>query len=66
MEPNVNFMSKEHETDEDKLNRLIRQAGDEARARKNKVLSLHYKKLKAVVAEGVARRQCSKLSEMAK
>ncbi len=57
MEQNYNPMSKKHETGEEQLAALIRQAGDEARARKKKAMELHYKKLKAAVAEGVSRRQ---------
>ena len=64
MELNDNPMSEKHETGEEQLSQLIKQAGDEARARKKKAMALHYKKLKAVIAEGVARRQNNELSEI--
>lgn len=57
MEPDDNTISEIHETEEEQLNQLIKQAGEEARSRKKKALALHYKKIKAVVAEGVNRRQ---------
>jgi hypothetical protein len=50
-------ISEKHESGEDQLMKLIKQAGDDARARKKKTLEFHYKKLKAVIAEGVARRK---------
>ncbi len=61
---NDNQMSKTDETGEEQLSKLIKQAGDEARKKKKKAIALHYKKLKAVIAEGVARRQNTELSEM--
>jgi hypothetical protein len=45
-----------YETGEEQLNRLIKEAGEEARSRKKNALALHYKKIKAVIAEGVIRR----------
>ena len=57
MEQTHNPMSKKHETGEEHLAALIRQAGDEARAQNKKVMELHYRKLEAAVAEGVARSQ---------
>ena len=64
MKLNDNKASEIHETGEEQLSRLIRQAGEEARAKKKKILALHYKKLKEVIAEGVACRQNNELSEM--
>jgi len=57
MEHNDNPTSEIHETGEEQLNQLIKQAGEEARSRKKKALALHYIKIKSVVAEGVNRRQ---------
>ena len=46
-----------NENDEKVLNQLIKQAGDEARERKSKILATHYKKIQSAVAEGLTRRQ---------
>ena len=64
MKFNDNQTSVIHETGEEQLSRLIKQAGEEARAKKKKILALHYKRLKEVIAEGVACRQNNELSEM--
>ncbi len=53
-----------HETGEEQLRQLIEQAGDEARSRKKEALAIHYKKLKAAIAEGIACRQNIELSEI--
>jgi len=58
-------MSEKDEASEEQLRQIIHQAGEEARERKKKAMAHHYKKLKAVVAEGVARRQNNKISETA-
>ena len=47
------------EAGEEQLNELIKQAGNEARARKKEALARHLKMLQAAVAEGVARRKNS-------
>ena len=52
-------MTKNQETAEDRLTVLIKQAGDEARARKREALALHFKKLQTVIDEAVSRRQDS-------
>jgi hypothetical protein len=49
--------NKHQEVGEEQLTVLIKQAGDEARARKRKALDRHFKMLRAVVAEGVSRRK---------
>jgi len=64
MKLNDNQTSEIHETSEEQLNRLIKQAGEEARARRKKILELHNKKIKEVIAEGVGCRQNNELSEM--
>jgi hypothetical protein len=50
--------------DEKVLNQLIRQAGDEARERKSKILASHYMKIQLVVAKGLTRRQFNTTSEI--
>lgn len=47
------------EPGEAQLNKLIKQAGQQARSRKKKVLAQHIKMLQAAVDEGVARRKKS-------
>ena len=54
--------SKIDGADEEQLIRLIKQAGEDARAKKKKLMELHFKKVKKVVAEGVACRQRAELS----
>ena len=50
---------KNRETAEKRLAALIKQAGDEARARKRKALAWHFKKLQTVIGEAVSRQQAS-------
>jgi hypothetical protein len=50
---------KNQETAEKRLAALIKQAGDEARARKRKAMAWHFKKLQTVIGEAVSRRQDS-------
>ena len=64
MNLNDNQTSEIDETGEEQLSQLIKQAGEKARAKKKKILALHYKKLKEVIAEGVTCRQNNELSEM--
>jgi endonuclease III len=45
------------EAGEEQLNELIKQAGNEVRARKKEALARHLKMLQAAVDEGVARRK---------
>ncbi len=52
--------NKNQETAEERLTALIKQAGDEARARKKKALAWHSKKLQAAIGEAVSRRQGSR------
>jgi hypothetical protein len=47
--------NKHQEVGEEQLTVLIMQAGEEARARKHEALDLHFKRLRAVIAEGVSR-----------
>jgi hypothetical protein len=49
--------NKHQEVGEEQLTVLIKQAGDEARARKREALDRHFKMLRAVIAEGVSRRK---------
>ena len=49
--------NKHQEVGEEQLTVLIKQAGDEARLRKREALDRHFKMLRAVIAEGVSRRQ---------
>lgn len=49
--------NKHQEVGEEQLTVLIKQAGDEARARKREALDQHFKKLRAAIAEGVSRRK---------
>ena len=49
--------NKHQEVGEEQLTVLIKQAGDEARARKREALEQHFKMLRAVIAEGVSRRK---------
>jgi len=49
--------NKHQEVGEEQLTVLIKQAGDEARARKREALERHFKMLRAVIAEGVSRRK---------
>jgi len=50
---------KNQETAEKRLAALIKQAGDEARARKREALAWHFKKLQTVIGEAVSRQQDS-------
>ena len=51
--------NKNQETAEKRLATLIKQAGDEARARKREALAWHFKKLQTVIGEAVSRQQDS-------
>lgn len=51
--------STRQEEGEEQLSILIKQAGDEARMRRNKALEKHFNKLKEVVAEAVSHQQTS-------
>jgi dsDNA-binding SOS-regulon protein len=55
MEKVADRYKKHQESGEEQLAALIKQAGEEARARKREALDLHFKKLRAVIAEGVSR-----------
>ncbi len=57
MKQEVNLIDKDQETGEDRLTTLIKQAGDEARARKREALAQHFKKLQSVISEAVSRQQ---------
>ncbi|OEU76816.1 MAG: hypothetical protein BA872_05720 [Desulfobacterales bacterium C00003060] len=50
---------KNQETAENRLAALIKEAGDEARARKREALAWHFEKLQTVIGEAVSRRQDS-------
>ena len=50
---------KDQETAEKRLAVLIKQAGDEARARKRKAMTRHFNKLQTVISEAVIRQQNS-------
>ena len=47
----------EHETGEEQLARLIKEAGQKAREQKEKGLEKHFQMLKAAVEEGASRRK---------
>jgi hypothetical protein len=49
--------SQQQEVGEEQLKILIKQAGDEARARKREALDRHFKRLRNVIAEGLSRRK---------
>lgn len=57
MARNDRSANEKHEPGEEQLTHLIKQAGEEARARKEKAFSNHFRMLKTVVAEGVSRRK---------
>ena len=59
MEQAFDSNDKNQETAEERLAALIKQAGDEARARKREALAWHFKKLQAVIGEAVSRQQDS-------
>ncbi len=48
--------STSQEADEEQLKGLIKQAGDEARARKQEAMNRHVEKLRVVIAEAISRR----------
>lgn len=64
MKLNDNQTSEIHETGEEQLSQLIKQAGEEARTKRKKILEIHYKKLKEAIAQGVACRQNKEFSEV--
>ena len=59
MEQGFDSNDKNQETAEKRLATLIKQAGDEARARKREALAWHFKKLQTVIGEAVSRQQDS-------
>jgi len=59
MEQAFDSNDKNQETAEERLAALIKQAGDEARARKREALAWHFKKLQTVIGEAVSRQQDS-------
>ena len=60
MKKGFDLKDKNQETAEERLTALIKQAGDEARARKQKALAWHLKKIQTVIGEAISRRQGSK------
>ncbi len=52
-----NNKQQQEEVGEEQLAVLIKQAGDEARARKREALDRHFNMLRTVIAEGVSRRK---------
>lgn len=59
MKQEFDLNDENQETAEKRLAALIKQSGDEARARKREALARHFKKLQAVIGEAVSRRQDS-------
>lgn len=59
MEKVVSQDNKHQEIGEKQLTVLIKQAGEEARLRKREALERHFKMLRTVIAEGMARRKKS-------
>ncbi|CAN2040825.1 conserved hypothetical protein [Candidatus Magnetomoraceae bacterium gMMP-15] len=56
--PDMN--DKNQDEGEKRLATLIKKAGEDARTRKKKAMTLHFEKLRTVVAEGISRQQHSK------
>lgn len=50
---------KNREAEEEHLTELIKQAGDEARARKKEALARHFNKIQAVITEALSSQQGS-------
>jgi len=59
MKQELDSNDKNQETAEKRLAALIKQAGDEARARKRKAMAWHFKKLQTVIGEAVSLQQDS-------
>lgn len=59
MEETADQDNKHQEVGEEQLAILIKQAGDEARARKREAMDRHFKRLRSAIAEGVSRRKKS-------
>ncbi len=59
MKENIKLNKKNREDGEKKLFELINQAGNDARKRKQKAMSLHSKKIRDAIAEGIRNRQTS-------
>lgn len=57
MQENNIETNEEHERGVEQLAELMRQAGEEARARRAKAFATHFQMLKAAVAEGASRRK---------
>ncbi|MFH0926795.1 MAG: hypothetical protein V1872_14375 [bacterium] len=59
MEQKLDVDEEDQEPGEEQLFELIKQAGDEARARKREAMAQHFKKLKDMVAEVMSQQQNS-------
>ncbi len=59
MEEATDQDNKHQEVGEEQLAILIKQAGEEARARKREAMDRHFKRLRSAIAEGVSRRKKS-------
>jgi len=59
MKQELDSNDKNQKTAEKRLAALIKQAGDEARARKRKAMAWHFKKLQTVIGEAVSLQQDS-------
>ena len=59
MEEAADQDNKHQEVGEEQLAILIKQAGEEARARKREAMDRHFKRLESAIAEGVSRRKKS-------
>ncbi len=57
MKEQVGKNKNKQEPGEEQLSLLIKQAGDESRARNREAMERHMEKLRAAIAEGVARWQ---------
>lgn len=59
MKQGVDSNDKNREAEDDQLTELIKQAGDEARARKKEALARHFIKIQAVITEALSSQQGS-------
>ncbi len=57
MKENIKLNMKNQEDGEKRLFELISQAGNDARQRKQRAMSLHFKKIQDAIAEGIRNRQ---------
>ena len=57
MKENIKSNKQNQENREERLFDLINQAGNDARQRKQKAMSLHFKKIQDAIAEGIRNRQ---------